>query len=117
MLTEQESLFGFLDAKLYGDGDGSDSKFELFSSIIPPDFIIITPDYEEIFKTVWFGKMDFTDLFVFSVPQFASFGSQEFSDFQAKMDLQENFFSRGSAQAKCYAYEMKFFEENLPCLN
>jgi hypothetical protein len=54
---------------------------DLFSDITPTDVNIITPDYESKFKTEWFDKKDFKDLFVFSVPSQASFGSEVFGDF------------------------------------
>ena len=143
MLTREQSLFGTVEGSGEGSGGGHIQKentpvvqgwlsrtwkritrpvrnlWNLASGKLPKvngNANIITPDYKTSFKTKLFGKMDFSDLIKFSVPTSLGFGSKFYATFKADLDASASMTRRGQASGKCYAYEMAFDEDDLPCL-
>jgi len=144
MLTKEKSLFGSVEGSGGGSGNGNINKAStpvvqgwlsktwkkitkpfkavgnLLSGKLPKinaNANIITPNYKGSFKTKIFGKMDFSDLLKFSVPTSVGFGSTAYGIFKAEMEASLSMTRRGQASGKCYAYELEFNEDQLPCLN
>lgn len=144
MLTEEKSLFGSVEGSGGGSGGGNINKgrtpvvqgwlsktwkkitkpFKAVGSLlsgklpkIDANVNVITPDYKGSFETKIFGKMDFSDLLKFSVPTSVGFGSTAYGIFKAEMEASLSMTRRGQASGKCYAYELEFYEDQLPCLN
>ena len=77
---------------------------------------IISADYEDMVNKWWWlwrtSDPDLTDLFMFSLPEEASYSSSAFRDFNLATNTKQAF-----ASSQCKAYEMSFVQQNLPCLS